>query len=111
MLLAAGPGHGAAWEAAVSRAASISLAALDAGTPPVLLGAAPPDRMDRTGVLDWFAGVDAVRGLDPAAVSAALRAATGGALVVLVPPELLIDRVPLRRACEAGRTELVVLDA
>jgi uncharacterized protein (DUF58 family) len=111
VLLAGGPGRGAAWEASVSRAASLSLAALNAGTPPLLLGAPPPPRMDRTGLLDWFAGVDAVRGLEPTALAAALRAAAGGALVVLVPPELLVDRLQLRRACQAARTDLLVLDA
>lgn len=111
VLLAGGPGRGPAWEAAVSRAASIAIAAVSSGSPPLLLGAPPPARMDRTGVLDWFAGVDAVRGLTPEAVSAGLRAAAGGALVVLVPTDLLVDRLELRRACDAARTHLLVLDA
>jgi hypothetical protein len=67
--------------------------------------------MDRGGVLDWFAAVDVAGGLDPSEVAAALRAAASGTLVVLAPPALLVDRVSLRRACEAGRTELVMLDA
>jgi hypothetical protein len=110
VLLAAGPGRGPAWEAAVSRAASLAVAALRDGTPPLLLGAPPPVRADSIGILDWFAGIDHAHGVDPAAVPAALRAAGGGTLVVLAPPELLIDRISLRRACDAARTSLVVLD-
>jgi hypothetical protein len=67
--------------------------------------------MDRTGLLDWFAAVDRVRGLSPEAMTAALREAGGGTLVVLVPPALLGDRLELRRACAARRTSLVMLDA
>lgn len=111
VLLAGGPGRGPAWEVAVSRGASLALAALVEGTPPVLLGAAPPARMDRAGVLDWFAGVDRVSGLSPLAVGAALKAAAGGTLVMLVPSELSLDRGGLRRACAGGRTRLVMLDA
>ena len=109
VLLAGGPGRGPAWEAAVSHGASLALTALRDGRPPLLLGA-PPPRPDRTGILDWFAGIDRVRGLDPAAVSSALRVATGGTLVLLVPPDLLVDRSSLRRACDSARTNLVVLD-
>jgi uncharacterized protein (DUF58 family) len=111
VLLAGGPGHGPSWETSVSRAASLALAALDTGLPPVLLGPPPPTRLDRTGILDWFAGVDRAAGIDPAAVATALRAATGGTLVLLAPPALLADRGSLRRACDAARTHLVVLDA
>jgi uncharacterized protein (DUF58 family) len=111
VLLAAGPGRGPSWEAAVSRGASLALAALATGMPPVLLGPPPPTRMDRVGVLDWFAGVDRAAGLDPAAVSAAIRAARGGTLVLLAPTSMLLDRGSLRRACDAARADLVVLDA
>jgi hypothetical protein len=111
VLLAGGPGRGPAWEAAVSTAASYAVAAVRAGTPPLLLGRPAPARPDRTGVLDWFAAVDDVRGLDPAAVAAALREAAGGTLVLLVPTGLLVERMSLRRACDAVRTDLVVLDA
>ena len=111
VLVAGGPGSGHSWESAVSRAASLTLAALANGSVPTLLGPPPPGRLDRTGVLDWFAGVDRVRGLDPASVAAAVRAAAGGTLVVLVPPGLLGDRLGLRRACDASRTRLVTLDA
>jgi hypothetical protein len=62
-------------------------------------------------VLDWFAGVDRVRGLDPDVMTAALRAAAGGTLVVLVPPALIGDRFELRRSCDSRRTRLVMLDA
>jgi uncharacterized protein (DUF58 family) len=111
VLLVGGPGTGAAWEAAVSHAASLCLQALADGTVPVLLGRPPPGRQDRTGVLDWFAGVDDVRGLPPDVMSGAVRAASGGTLVVLVPPALIGDRFELRRACAASRTQLVILDA
>jgi uncharacterized protein (DUF58 family) len=111
VLIAGGPGSGPAWEAAVSQAASLCLQALADGTVPLLFGPPPPGRMDRTGLLDWFAGVDRVRGLAPEAMEAAVRAAGGGTLVVLVPPALLGDRFELRRACAARRTQLVMLDA
>ena len=111
VLVAGGPGSGPTWEAAVSHAASLTLQALADGTIPLLFGPPPPGRMDRTGLLDWFAGVDRVRGVDPDSMSAALRAAGGGTLVVLVPPALLGDRFELRRACAARRTQLVMLDA
>ena len=110
VLLAGGPGRGRSWERAVSQGASLALAALREGTPPLLLGAPPPARPDRNGLLDWFAGVDRVRGLDPAEVDRALRAARGGTLVLLAPTDLLVDRMDLRRACDAARTHLVVLD-
>ncbi|MDT7572985.1 MAG: protein-glutamine gamma-glutamyltransferase [Actinomycetota bacterium] len=111
VLIAGGPGRGPSWEAAVSYAASLALEALADGTLPVLLGPPPPGRLDRTGVLDWFAGVDRVQGLAPEAMTAAVRAAAGGTLVVLVPPALVGDRLALRRACDARRTRLVMLDA
>jgi hypothetical protein len=111
VLIAGGPGTGPSWEAAVSQAASLALEALADGTMPVLLGPPPPSRLDRTGLLDWFAGVDRVRGLSREAMTAAVRAAAGGTLVVLVPPALLGDRLALRRACDARRTRLVMLDA
>jgi uncharacterized protein (DUF58 family) len=111
VLIAGGPGSGTAWETAVSHAASLCLEALADGTVPLLFGPPPPARLDRTGLLDWFAGVDRVRGLSAEAMTAAVRAAAGGTLVVLVPPALLGDRLELRRACAAGRTSLVMLDA
>ncbi|MDT7537797.1 MAG: protein-glutamine gamma-glutamyltransferase [Actinomycetota bacterium] len=111
VLIAGGPGSGPSWEAAVADGASLALEALADGTIPVLLGPPPPGRLDRTGVLDWFAGVDRVRGLAPEAMTAAVQAAAGGTLVVLVPPALLGDRLVLRRACDARRTRLVMLDA
>lgn len=111
VLIAGGPGSGPSWEAAVSYAASLALEALADGTIPVLLGPPPPGRLDRTGLLDWFAGVDRVRGLAADAMTAAVQAAAGGTLVVLVPPSLLGDRLLLRRSCEATRTRLVMLDA
>jgi uncharacterized protein (DUF58 family) len=111
VLLAGGPGRGPAWEEAVSTAASYALAALQSGTPPLLLGRPAPARVDRTGILDWFAAVDDVSGLDQTAVAAGLRAATGGTLVLLIPTGLIAERMSLRRACDAARTALVVLDA
>ena len=111
VLLVGGPGRGPDWEVAVATAASYAVAAVAAGTPPLLLGRPAPARVDRAGVLDWFAAIDDVRGLDTAAVGTALRAAAGGTLVLLVPTELLIDRISLRRACDVTRTALVVLDA
>jgi uncharacterized protein (DUF58 family) len=111
VLIAGGPGHGPSWETAVSHAASLALDALADGVVPILLGPPPPGRLDRTGLLDWFAGIDRVRGLAPEAMAAAVRAAGGGTLVVLVPPALLGDRLELRRVCAARRTQLVMLDA
>jgi uncharacterized protein (DUF58 family) len=111
VLVAGGPGSGPAWETAVSYGASLCVQALSDGTVPLLFGAPAPGRVDRTGVLDWFAGLDTVRGLAPEVMSAAVRAAAGGTLVVLVPPVLLGDRLELRRACAARRTALVMLDA
>ena len=95
----------------MSTAASYALAALQSGTPPLLLGRSAPARLDRVGILDWFAAVDDVSGLDETAVAAALRAANGGTLVLLAPTGLLVERMSLRRACDAARTALVVLDA
>jgi uncharacterized protein (DUF58 family) len=111
VLVAGGPGHGPTWERAVSYAASLTLTALADGTVPTLLGPPPPARLDRTGVLDWFAAVDLARGIDPATMTAAVRLAAGGTLVVLAPPAVLADRIELRRACDATRTALVMLDA
>ena len=111
VLIAGGPGSGQAWETAVSHAASLCLDALADGIVPVLFGPPPPGRMDRTGLLDWFAGVDRVQGLAADVMAAAVRAAGGGTLVVLVPLTLLGDRLELCRVCAARRTQLVMLDA
>ena len=67
VVLAAGGGRGAAWERAVSAAASAALAALGAGHPPLVLADPPPGRIDSVGLLDFFAGLDEVgplRGVD-----------------------------------------------
>jgi uncharacterized protein (DUF58 family) len=99
VVLAVGGGRGAAWEAAVSAAASITLTALWDGNPPVVLADPPPGRLDSTGVLDFFAGVDAARPLRQADLRTAVqRAGRGGTILLLAPAEA----VPAVRAATAG---------
>ena len=93
VLLAVGGGAGPAWEAGVAQAAALAVAATRDGATPVLLGWAPATRLDATGVLDWFAGVDAAGPLVETTLRAAARAAGPGGTVLL----LTADRGQARR--------------
>lgn len=111
VLLATGGGSGAVWEAAVSRAASLCLAALREGRPPEVLAEPERAQVDATGLLDLFAELD----LEPAAPSAALvqravrAAGPGGTLVLLAPPAEFEVTMAVRRAAARARVEVVVL--
>jgi uncharacterized protein (DUF58 family) len=86
VVLAAGGGSGPSWEQAVSAVASSALAAVQAGHLPVVLADPQPGRLDATGLLDFFAGVDAAGPLRPGDVrTAAQRVGRGGTLLVLTP--------------------------
>lgn len=112
VLLAVGGGAGPAWERAVAHAASLVLAALRDGRPPVLLADPPPTRRDAVGLLDFFAGVDAAGPPRDADVRAALRAAgRGGTLLLLTPAGAGPDSEPLRRAAAAAGVRLEVVGA
>lgn len=107
VVLVAGGGRGSGWEASVSAAASITLQALWDGRPPVVLGDPPPGRIDSTGVLDFFAGVDNIGPLRQADIKAAVqRAGRGGRLVLLAPPA---TAGPVRSAAAAAGCRLEVL--
>ncbi len=86
VLLASGGGAGDAWERAVSTAAALALAALREGTAPLLLADPGPGRADPTGILDFFAGVDAAGPLRAEDLRRAVAACgPGGTLLLLAP--------------------------
>jgi uncharacterized protein (DUF58 family) len=113
VVLCAGPGSGTAWEAAVEQACALAEEAVRRGRPPVLLanGVVQPQRPGLGAVLDWHARLDAATALDGATTTQAVRAAgPGGALVLLAPQALVLDRVArVRRACAAAGVQLTVL--
>lgn len=112
VVLAVGGGQGPVWEHAVSAAASLALAALREGRPPVLLADPPPARLDAVGVLDFFASVDEAGPPRPVDVQAAVRAAgRGGTLVLLAPPGAFEHTMAVRRAASAGGVRVEVLGA
>lgn len=113
VVLCAGPGRGAAWEAALETACALAEEAVRRGAPPVLLahGLDVPERPDLGAVLDWFARLDGAAPVDAGTTDRAVRAAgPGGALVLLHAPSLVLDQVPaVRRACASARVRLTVL--
>lgn len=88
VVLAAGGGHGPAWEEAISVAASAAVAAVKAGHPPVVLADPPPGRFDAVGLLDFFAGVDAVGALRTGDIRSAMQQAGRGGTVLLLSPAI-----------------------
>jgi uncharacterized protein (DUF58 family) len=106
VVLAAGGGRGPAWERAVSAAASAALAAVGAGHPPVVLADPPPGRMDSVGLLDFFAGLDAVGPLRGVDIRNAIQQAGRGGTVLLVGPE---GGSGVRSAASAAGCHLEVL--
>lgn len=86
VVLAAGGGHGPAWERAISAAASAAVAAVNAGHPPVVLAEPPPGRLDSIGLLDFFAGIDAVGALRTGDIRNAMQRAGRGGTVLLLSP-------------------------
>lgn len=102
VVLVGGGGRGPAWERAVSAAASICLKALWEGRPPVVLADPGPGRIDSVGLLDFFAGVDAVGPVRQADIAQAVR--RGGAIVLLAPPEA---RDHVLRAAAGCRIEVL----
>ena len=113
VVLCAGPGEGPLWEAAVEQACALAEEAARAGRAPVLVaaGLAERPRADVAAVLDWHARVDEAQPLDGPTLARAVRSAgRGGALVLLAPPALVLDRTAAaRRACAAAGVALTVL--
>lgn len=110
VVLVAGGGEGAAWEQLVSEAAALSVAAVRAGTPLVLLGPPGPDRPTPEQVPPAFAAADWAPPLDDDGVRRAVRAAgPGGRVVLLAPPDQTLARSAARRAFTAARCPLAVL--
>ncbi len=93
IVLTGAGGAGPAWEAGVAQAAALAVAATRAGSTPVLLGGPTATGLGVTGVLDWFAGVDAAGPLLASELLAAARAAGPGGTVLL----LTADRGQARR--------------
>jgi uncharacterized protein (DUF58 family) len=87
-IIICGPGHGSAWEAAVSEVASLAVASVRAGHAPLLAvgpgKAVVPRRPDATAVLDLFARLGSTGPVDPADLAAVLRAAGRGGTVLLL---------------------------
>lgn len=84
VVVAEGGGEGPGWEQAVSAAASLALAALVDGRPPMLVAAPAPSRVDALGLLDFFAGVDGTGPLSDGQVTSALRRVGRGGTVALL---------------------------
>ena len=93
IVLTGGGGAGPLWEAGVAQAAALAVQAARAGATPVLLGGPPATGLGGTGVLDWFAGVDAAGPLLASDLLAAARTAGPGGTVLL----LVADRGQARR--------------
>ena len=106
VVLAAGGGHGPAWEQAISAAASSAVAAVNAGHPPVVLADPPPGRLDAVGLLDFFAGIDAVGPLRSVDIRNAVQRAGHGGTVLLLSP--VISPAARAAAAQTG-CRLVVL--
>lgn len=113
VVLCAGAGSGPAWEAALEASCSVAEEAVRRGRPPVLLAAGLPlpERPGLGAVLDWHARLDEATPLDAVTLDRAVRAAgPGGAVVLLAPPSLVLDRVAaVRRACASAGARLTVL--
>lgn len=110
VVLAVGGGAGDAWEQAVSTVASLCVAALREGRPPVVLTDPPAARLDAVGLLDLFAGVDGCGPPRPQDLAAALQACgAGGTLVLLAPPGAEQSRSAVRRAAGAAGVRVQVL--
>ena len=113
IVLCAGAGSGPVWEAALETSCAWAEEAVRRGRPPVLLaaGTTAPVRPGLGAVLDWHARLDEATALDAATLDRAIRAAgLGGAVVLLAPPSLELDRVAaVRRACASAGARLTVL--
>lgn len=113
VLVCAGPGAGPAWETALETSCAVAEEAVRRGRPPVLLaaGLALPERPGLGAVLDWHARLDEATPLDAVTLDRAVRAAgPGGAVVLLAPLSLVLDRVAaVRRACASAGARLTVL--
>lgn len=87
VILVEGGGSGRDWEQTIAATASLALAALEAGRPPSIVAEPAPRRTDTLGLLDFFAGVDAVDQLSDTQITAASRrVGRGGTLVLLTSP-------------------------
>lgn len=102
-IIICGAGHGLAWEVAVSEAASLAVASVRAGHPPLLAvgegKAVVPRRPDATAVLDLFARIGGTGPVAEAELSAVLRAVGRGGTVLLLGEG---SDVVSRRASAAG---------
>lgn len=111
VLLVAGGGSGASWEALLARASALATQAVRAGEPLVLLGPPGPATPTAAQALEAFAAADWAPPLDADGVRRAVRAAGPGGRVVLVAPpggaEALRDA---SRQFAAARCPLTVLE-
>ena len=110
VVLAVGGGSGPTWERAVAAAASLAVAAVREGRPPVVIADVPPARIDAVGLLDFLAGVDAVgppSGQDLARALAACGA--GGTLALLAPPGATELQARIRAAATAAGVRVEVI--
>lgn len=110
VVLAVGGGAGPGWEGAVSTAASLAVAALREGRPPVVVADVPPARVDAVGLLDFFAGVDAAGPPSGQDLGRALAACgAGGTLALLAPAGATELAARVRGAAAAAGVRVEVL--
>ncbi|MDX6254347.1 MAG: hypothetical protein QOJ11_681 [Frankiales bacterium] len=103
VLLVAATGEGAAWEAAVARAAGMVQAAATLAVPLVVLAAAPARQLEGSPtqdvVQDWLAGLVLAGPAEPALLERAVSSAAGGLVAVLSADPLLAPAVAGAAAC------------
>ncbi len=108
VLLATGGGSGEGWERAVATAAALTLAAVREGTAPLLLADPAPVRLDATGVLDFFAGVDAAGPLRAEDLrTAAAACGPGGTLLLLAPAGATEQHARVRAVAPGVRVQVL----
>lgn len=109
VLLVAASGEGAAWEAAIGRAAGLVQGASTLAVPVAVLAAAPAQQLagnpSHDLVQDWLAGLGVAGPADPGLVGQAVRLAAGGVVAVLSCEPLLA-----RAVAEAGADRRNVVD-
>ena len=110
VILAVGGGSGPSWERAVATAASLAVAALREGRPPVVVADVAPARIDAVGLLDFFAGVDSAGQPSGQDLGRALAACgAGGTLALLAPPGAMELHARVRTAASSAGVRVEVL--
>jgi len=105
------PGSGVPWEISLARAAALAVEAVQRSTRVVLVGVPRPAGPGVVAVLDALSAADDATPFSSGTLGAALSAARGGGVLVLVaPPDALELRGQVRRAADAARVPLVVPD-